>query len=227
MATYTVELHEIIATASAWGQTRYTIIGLDRYPIFDEAYRELLNEKIIDHFYNQEIGQESVQMFRLAMSRRMNEIMPLYNQLYESEKWEISPLLTVDISTEGQSINEASASSTATSSNNTHSKSRVVASEFPQNALAGNEDYATSANDAASESELGGTSSDSQETAQEGKTSGRTHGFQGSQAAMLMAYRESFLNIDLAIINELTDLFMGIWNIAEDYAWNGGNYDYS
>ena len=44
---------------------------------------------------------------------------------------------------------------------------------------------------------------------------------------MLMAYRESFLNIDLAIINELTDLFMGIWNIAEDYAWNGGNYDYS
>jgi hypothetical protein len=38
----------------------YSDIGLDDYPIFQEAYRETLNNKIIRHYYTREIGAETV-----------------------------------------------------------------------------------------------------------------------------------------------------------------------
>jgi len=53
-----------------------TDLGLSEYPIFDEEYRVGLNKKIIDHFWNREIGHESVDQFKFNLKRRMNEVMP-------------------------------------------------------------------------------------------------------------------------------------------------------
>lgn len=55
------------------------------YPIFDEAYRGVLEKKIIRHYYTREIGAETFGLFQLYLSDKMNEIMPYYNQLYASE----------------------------------------------------------------------------------------------------------------------------------------------
>ena len=55
------------------------------YPIFDEAYRGILEKKIIRHYYTREIGAETFGLFQLYLSDKMNEIMPYYNQLYASE----------------------------------------------------------------------------------------------------------------------------------------------
>lgn len=65
-----------------------------KYPVFDEDYRMLLNRKIQDHYYMWEIGQETVGQFRFALNRKMREIMPLYNQLYESTLLELDPFRT-------------------------------------------------------------------------------------------------------------------------------------
>ena len=62
----------------------YAMIGLDKYPIFDESYRAQLNDKIIRHFYFREIGFETLAQFRWYMARTMNENMPYFNQLYNS-----------------------------------------------------------------------------------------------------------------------------------------------
>ena len=64
------------------------------YPIFDEAYKGVLEKKILRHYYTREIGQETFGLFQLFLSDKMNEIMPYYNQLYESEllKHQIEPL---------------------------------------------------------------------------------------------------------------------------------------
>ena len=64
------------------------------YPIFDEAYRGVLEKKIIRHYYTREIGAETFGLFQLYLSDKMNEIMPYYNQLYASEllSKNISPL---------------------------------------------------------------------------------------------------------------------------------------
>lgn len=66
------------------------------YPIFDEAYRCVLETKILKHFYTKEIGGETVGLWKLWLNTRMNEIMPYYNKLYESELLEFNPLYDID-----------------------------------------------------------------------------------------------------------------------------------
>lgn len=67
-------------------------LGLKNYPIFSESHRQELNEKIVNHFRYREIGYETIHQFIFALNRKMFEIMPFYNQLYESEELEISAL---------------------------------------------------------------------------------------------------------------------------------------
>lgn len=67
-------------------------LGLKHYPIFSESHRQELNEKIVNHFRYREIGFETIHQFIFALNRKMFEVMPFYNQLYESEELEISAL---------------------------------------------------------------------------------------------------------------------------------------
>ena len=66
------------------------------YPIFDEAYRPELETKIINHFYTQEIGQETVGLFKQRLKTKMREIMPYYNQFYLSERMKFDPFKNAD-----------------------------------------------------------------------------------------------------------------------------------
>lgn len=82
-AEFTARLHQVIALAPNT-ESGKNDIGLYNYPIHNEAYRPILNQKIIEHYYNQEIEHESIALFRLAMRRKMNEIMPRYVEMYKS-----------------------------------------------------------------------------------------------------------------------------------------------
>lgn len=85
MSKYTTELRYLL-------EAGYNL-GLSDYPIFDEAYRAGLNQKILNHYKFREIGFETAALFKHFLNTRMNEIMPYYNQLYLSEKIKIEPLL--------------------------------------------------------------------------------------------------------------------------------------
>ena len=123
MPTYTMELWRL-------AELRNGDIGLDDYPIFDPAYREDLNKKIFDRYHNREYDAETGDLFVFYMRRRMNEIMPLYNQLYESERIEYDPLSTVDIRTvtTGES---ASGSERAVAARSAARERRIVMRESP------------------------------------------------------------------------------------------------
>ena len=71
------------------------------FPIFDENYREPLCKKILRHFYTKEICEETVGLWKLRLEDRMNEIMPYYNQLYDSELISIEPLVNYRVRTNG------------------------------------------------------------------------------------------------------------------------------
>ncbi len=187
MATFTMTLEEAL-------EYDHGKIGLDDYPIFDEDYRPTLNQKIIDHYWNQEIGMETVSMFRLAMKRRMNEIMPLYNEHYKLSKLKVDPLSTVSI----KSITNITGESNGTAESNTvadgvtnsetvsdgssensslsDAKSRAVASDTPQNALSENGDYATSMQDSVSDSRASGQATENNRTTGEGSERSTTTG---------------------------------------------------
>lgn len=76
------------------------------YPIFDENYRTILEKKILKHYYTREICAETVGLWKLWLDARMNEIMPYYNQLYESELIEFNPMYNADYTTERHKENE-------------------------------------------------------------------------------------------------------------------------
>lgn len=229
MPSFTVELWRVLddrpddMTPAEW-------VGLEDYPIFDPGYRAGLNQKIFDHFMYQEIGHETVDQFRFAMRRRMNEIMPYFNQLYDSTRLVFDPLVTMDIRTiatgsseqvaEGESVNETVSDVKA--------KAKNVASTFPQVALSPNKDYASSGADSNSET-------DSSATAEERSTSSnattndadsRTTGYQGSPAALIAQARELFVNVDMQVIASLDDLFMLVWTNGDDYTTTKGRFFY-
>ena len=84
---------------------RESIFDFD-YPIYDEEYRSVLETKIIRHYYTREICAETVGLWKLFLQTRMNEIMPYYNKLYQSELLEFDPLEDVDYSKTGHKEGE-------------------------------------------------------------------------------------------------------------------------
>ena len=74
------------------------------FPIFDENYRAVLENKILKHYYTREIGAESVGLWKLWLNTRMNEIMPYYNKMYESELIKFNPMYDVDLTTDYQKV---------------------------------------------------------------------------------------------------------------------------
>lgn len=69
------------------------------FPIFDENYRTTLETKIIRHYYTREIGLETYGLWKLKLQTKLNEIMPYYNKLYQSELYTYNPLYDVDMTT--------------------------------------------------------------------------------------------------------------------------------
>lgn len=59
-------------------------LGLRDYPIFDEDYRNTLNQRIYDHFAYRRIAADTPQMFVFYLNRRMREQMPAYNAIYKA-----------------------------------------------------------------------------------------------------------------------------------------------
>lgn len=68
-----------------------------RCRFFDETYRSVICKKILKHYYMREIGAESVGLWQLWMNTKLEEIMPYYNKLYESELIEFDPIRNVDL----------------------------------------------------------------------------------------------------------------------------------
>ncbi len=117
MSLYTTEVRYICETAAGRDisagyddldevltpETIRKVMNFD-YPIFDEAYRNVLNKKILMHYYTREISEETVGLWKLRMRTKLNEIMPYYNKLYESETLEFNPLYDFDLTKSGQKV---------------------------------------------------------------------------------------------------------------------------
>lgn len=232
MATFTIELRTIIE------EMEIDIFQVDNrqpYPIFDEAYRQHLNQQIVDAYWYREIAFETIEQFINRLNQRLRLIMPYYNQLYKSTLLEFDPLISVQMITEttgnthDTATDNTEASSTSNASTSNNAKSRSVSSDFPQTMLSPDGDYATSAADTGSESTASTDGSDSASTATEraatGESSGRsvTAGFQTPVSQLVLQYRQTLLNVDELLIGELGDLFFGLWNIGEEYGDYGSN----
>lgn len=112
MSKYTTEVRFICETSAGLTESvgysgidevlekaRDKVFDFD-FPIFDESYRAVLENKILKHYYTREIGAESVGLWKLWLNTRLNEIMPYYNKLYESELIKFNPMYDADLTTD-------------------------------------------------------------------------------------------------------------------------------
>ena len=100
------------------------------FPIFDDNYRDILCEKILRHFYTREIGFETYGLWKLKMKTKLDEIMPYYNKLYESELLEFNPLYDTNYTRSGsESLSTSESTSTSLSSSESQSESNSASFE--------------------------------------------------------------------------------------------------
>lgn len=248
--------------ANSWNK-----IFTSKAPFFDEEYRSVLCQKILKHYYLREICCETVGIWTLWMNTRLEEIMPYYNQLYNSAKIEFNPMHDVDLTRKHERNIEGTSKEDGTRTDNTTSKKTLTGnrdtdstgsstrnttsgsnetkkdlySDTPQGGIAGLESdkYLTNArmitdnvngtgNEETNTTENTGTNySETEDTT--GKVDGITSntgssnttedyletiiGKQGTESfsSLLNKFRETFLNIDMMVIEEFSDLFFGLW----------------
>lgn len=180
------------------------------YPIFDENYRETLNQKILYHYYENEIGFETASLFRFYLNNKLNEIMPYYNELYNKQ---IKLLDKLDKNVDLTETFKRDTETNTTSKSNSKSNGKNVFLDTPQgNLYKGNidsTDYATSVtwnkNDIDDTSDATGTGLENYIKTITGNNGSKYN------IEVLKDIKDNIMNIDLMIINELNDLFMGIF----------------
>ena len=216
MAKYTFELRRLFDF-----YTRQTVEGwfkdyeLSDYLTDDEIEvitdrgtwtKDKLAKKIVDHYYMREIGFETPWLFQHYVKTTMNEIMERKLPLIYSASINYDPLVNVDYTETFERTIDNTVSGTDSSSgltiNSTTPQGQINKDEILQGK------YASSTQSG----ESTGTNS-SEGNTEEGSTK-RVKGNSGVSATaqrMIQQYRENIIAIDSDIINELDDLFMGLW----------------
>ena len=204
--------------ANSWNK-----IFTSKAPFFDEEYRSVLCQKILKHYYLREICCETVGIWILWMNTRLEEIMPYYNQLYDSAKIEFNPMHDVDLTREHKRTENEEANSNRTSKSNGNSTStnngKELYSDTPQGSITNleNNSYLTNATITENKGENTTTlNNEDESTNNVNTTEDYIETITGKQStesfsSLLNKFRETFLNIDMQVIEEFSDLFFGLW----------------
>ena len=220
MAKYTITIKTLIDNGFDFKMTDY--------PIFDANYRDILNNKILNHYYESEIGFETPALFRFYLNNKLNEIMPYYNELYSAQKTILdnnlllnNVNLTESLSGENANDTTTTGSSNSTSNSSGTSNSKNLFQDTPQGQIShtelDNQTWATNytldnnsnTNNITDVSTNSGTSS-SESTNSYIKTIIGNNGGKFN-IDLLEDIKNKLVNIDLMIINDLNELFMGIF----------------
>lgn len=205
MAKYTITIKTLIDNNFDFQMTNY--------PIFDETYRETLNNNILHHYYENEIGFETAPLFRFYLNQKLNEIMPYYNELYKVQKKLIDEKLllnNVNITEQLQGSNTTKTSSVSQSTN----KGKNLFQDTPQGNISQQDINAQ--NVYATNITLNDNSINDNSSANGSGTNEYIKTIIGNNGGkfnidVLNDIKNNLMNIDLMIINELYDLFMQIF----------------
>lgn len=224
MSKYTFELRRVIdffdrATVEGWFKD-YELTDFltqDEIDVINARgtwSKDKLAKKIVDHYFMREIGFETPALFRHYVKITMNEIMESKLPLIYSASIKYDPLVNVDYTeTFERTIDNTVSGSDSQTAN---SSGLTVNSDTPQGQINKTQilegKYASSTQAGESTQTTSGENEQTGNT-EEGSTK-RVKGNSGVSATaqkMVQQYRENIIAIDKDIINELNDLFMGLY----------------
>lgn len=220
MAKYTITIKTLIDNNFDFQMTNY--------PIFDESYRKTLNNNILNHYYENEIGFETAPLFRFYLNQKLNEIMPYYNELYKAQKKLIDENLLLNNvnlteNLQGTNTNNTTtqSSSTSQSISNGTSNNKNLFQDTPQGQISNtdieNQKWATNltldrntTNNTINDTSSNNGSANVNATNEYIKTIVGNNGGKFN-IDLLNDIKDKLMNIDLMIINDLNELFMQIF----------------
>ena len=204
MAKYTITIKSLIDNNFDF--------KMDSYPIFDENYRNTLNNNILNHYYENEIGFETASLFRFYLNQKLNEIMPYYNELYKVQKEIIDNKLLLNNTNLTEHLIGSNTTETQSNSNSS-SNNKNLFQDTPQGEISNteinNQKWAT--NLTLNNNSINDTSNASGNGTNEYLKTIIGNNGNKFNIDILNDIKNNLMNIDLMIINELYDLFMQIF----------------
>lgn len=197
-----------------------------------------LADRIINHYYMREIGVETIGLFKLRIKTKLDLLMERYAPLIYTNSIEYDILVNEDYtetfnrSTSGTdtTTNSSLGSNTSNGTNSTTSsgsgltvssdtpqgqinKATILSGQYATSTSAGENTNTTSTTDSltSSNSVTNNSSGTNSGTEQFTRRVKGNRGISATYQAMIKQYRENILTIYNDIINDLNDLFMGIW----------------
>lgn len=214
----TVELRELV-------ESGVNIWDFDYPSYYKGEEKAAFEQKVIDHYFFRQIGQETPARWLHYFRTRIREVMPYYLDIYKS----VELFKSIEDPLESYNLTETyreSGSGSATSEDRTHSESSGTTttdhmrkhSDTPQGVITNIDDGfltdatkedGTEGSEATGDSTTNGSTSTESEKSYELSRRGNI-GVQplGDEIRKL---REAYINVDMMIINELNDLFLGVY----------------
>lgn len=202
MAHYTITIKSLI--------DNHFNFGLNDYPIFNETYRNTLNENILNYYYENEIGFETAELFKFYLNNTLKLIMPKYNELYKAQENSLLSIfdnVNLTETSKRKNVNEV------TSNTSSESKNKNLFQDTPQGRLnfteLENQNWAT--NYTMNNSNINDESQSNGENNEDFTRNIKGNNGNKYNIELLNEIKNNLMNIDMLIIYELSDLFMGIY----------------
>lgn len=180
----TIELREVVKDCDIFDRC-------DPFPIWDENHRGELEKKIIEHYYFRQIGFETVGRFKFKLNTRLREIMPRMNQLYKTTLFKYNPIENYNMEEKGKDARKAGSETIGKYADTPGSElNGLLEGKYLTNATHG---------------------TDKSEGSEEHYFT--RHGNIGvtTTQQMIEQERNIIIDLDLMIIEELKDLFIGVF----------------
>lgn len=212
MANYTLELRQISESKNL------KVFDFD-YAFYCEEHRKEFEEKFINHYFFHEIGVETIQRFKHNLKTKLNEIMPDYTQLYQTElaARDINFLLNKDLKETIIREKDLTNNMTGDSLSKVNGDDNTDYKE--SNVANGNASLSTGSLTSINQNNnnFNNTSTSNNNVVNKGNERESTtlisQGNIGitSSAELLQKWRDVIINIDQMILKECRDLFMTIY----------------
>ena len=194
MERTTITLGEII-------ENNVNIFDFD-YPFYSEEYRPTFERHFIEHFYFDEIGQETVAKFKQRLKIKFNLIMPYWNKIFLADNLEQRILDNYDVTeTYTREIANNSTATNESTNKNLQSDTPVTKTDLEQVEYFSNivKDIGNNT------SNVNNNSLENWERRMQGNIGVQT------DADAIMKYWKSLRQIENEIFEQCSNLFMEVW----------------
>lgn len=184
-------------------------LGLQDYPIYDEADRDRLNQAIIDHFYVREICAETPGLFIMYLNRTMREQMPQINEVWKMLHSGRDFLTTNESEQESATLGEGSSKDSA--DNDAVADSRVLNTNAPQVSMIGKDemDYYDTGTGSKNTSSSHASSESASTSAT--KSTASAKGRSGAIGDLIANYYDGYNNTDIMVFDALEPCFSQLY----------------